>query len=84
VHTVEIQGMAFRPETLTVHAGDTVVWVNKDMVPHTATSSSGNAVWDTGNLAQGADGRYVAREPGTADYICTLHPLMHATLVIKE
>lgn len=84
VHTVEIQGMAFHPETLTVHPGDTIEWVNKDIVPHTATSSSTDVPWDTGNLAQAASGRYVAQHTGTIDYTCTLHPIMHATLVIKE
>jgi plastocyanin len=84
VHLVEMREMAFHPETLTVHPGDTVVWVNKDIVPHSATASSGSARWDTGNLAQAATGRYVAQQPGTIDYTCTLHPLMQATLIIKE
>lgn len=38
-HTVAIEGMMFQPEALTVAVGDIVVWVNKDLVPHTATSS---------------------------------------------
>lgn len=84
VHTVDIQGMAFRPESLTVQAGDTVVWVNKDIVPHTATAQSAQAHWDTGNLTQGARGRYVAQQAGSVEYTCTLHPTMHATLIIKE
>ena len=32
---------AFSARTLTVARGDTVVWVNKDLVPHTATSEAG-------------------------------------------
>ena len=40
-HTVTIEGMRFQPEMLTVERGDTIVWVNKDIVPHTATSTSG-------------------------------------------
>ena len=84
VHTVEIRGMAFHPETLTVHPGDTVVWVNKDIVPHTATSTSAGASWDTGTLAQGDTGRYVAPQAGSVNYTCTLHPTMRATLIIKE
>jgi plastocyanin len=34
VHTVLIEGMRYQPEGITVAAGDTVVWVNRDMVPH--------------------------------------------------
>jgi plastocyanin len=32
--------MRVQPEMLTVERGDTIVWVNKDIVPHTATSTS--------------------------------------------
>jgi plastocyanin len=76
--------MSFRPETLTVRTGDTVVWVNKDIVPHTATASSAAGTFDTGNLAQGDAGRYVAQHAGAVEYTCTLHPVMKATLIIKE
>jgi plastocyanin len=40
-HTVTMENMRFQPESLTVTRGDTVVWVNKDLVPHTATSKAG-------------------------------------------
>ena len=39
-HVVEIRGMAFHPEALEVRRGDTVVWINRDMVPHTATTAA--------------------------------------------
>ena len=40
-HTVTMENMRFQPESLTVARGDTVVWVNRDLVPHTATSKAG-------------------------------------------
>jgi plastocyanin len=40
-HTVTIEEMRFHPERLTVARGDTIVWVNRDLVPHTATSAAG-------------------------------------------
>jgi plastocyanin len=40
VVTVEIREFKFEPETLTVHEGDTVVWKNDEIVPHTATAVS--------------------------------------------
>jgi plastocyanin len=40
-HTVTIEDLRFQPERLTVARGDTVVWVNKEVVPHTATSEDG-------------------------------------------
>ncbi|HET8712597.1 MAG TPA: cupredoxin family copper-binding protein [Gemmatimonadales bacterium] len=80
-HTVEIRGMQFRPAALTVAVGDTVVWINRDIVPHTATATG---KWDTGTIAQGASGRLVAARPGALDYICTLHPTMRGTLIIRK
>jgi len=82
-HTVEIRGMEFHPAVLTVAAGDTVVWVNRDIVPHTATAT-GRTKWDTGQLTQGQTGRFIAHARGTARYACTLHPTMHGELIITN
>ncbi len=82
-HTIEIHGMAFHPETVVVARGDTVVWINRDIVPHTATAVA-DPRWNTGQLARDAEGRYVPRRAGVLDYICTLHPTMRATLIVKE
>jgi plastocyanin len=82
-HTVEIRGMEFHPAELTVAVGDTVVWVNRDIVPHTATAT-GRLKWDTGQLTQGQAGRYVVRRSGVARYACTLHPTMRGKLVIRN
>ena len=81
-HVVEIQGMAFHPQALEVQQGDTVVWVNRDIVPHTATSSQ-DGDWNTGPLAQGESGRYVPRHTGEAPYFCQLHPVMLGKLIVR-
>lgn len=81
-HTVEIRGMEFHPAELAVAVGDTVVWINRDLVPHTATSS-GKLKWDTGQLAQGQSGRYVASTAGTMKYVCAFHPTMRGTLFVR-
>ena len=36
-HTVVIENMQFNPATLTVRRGERIVWVNKDLFPHTVT-----------------------------------------------
>lgn len=79
-HIVEIRGMAFHPAALKVSRGDTVVWVNQDIVPHTAT---GKPEWDTGVLAQGDRGAVVTRRLGEVRYVCTLHPTMQGTLFTR-
>jgi plastocyanin len=82
-HTVEIRGMEFHPAVLTVAVGDTVVWINRDIVPHTATAG-GATKWDTGQLLQGQTGRYVANRAGVARYRCTFHPTMLGKLIVTS
>jgi len=78
---VIIRSFAFSPATDTLQAGDTVRWSNRDVVPHTATSRTGG--FDSGALESGQDWRYVARDRGTFEYECTLHPTMRGTLVVR-
>lgn len=83
IHTVKIKGMVFVPATLEVSVGDTVVWVNEDLVPHTATAIAGDTkVFDSGVLPAKATWKYVAAKSGTIPYVCLLHPTMKATLIV--
>jgi plastocyanin len=79
-HTVDIEGTKFEPETLTVKRGDTVVWVNKDPFPHTATAKG---VFDSHSIAPNGSWKYTPRKAGEYVYICTLHPNMKATLKVE-
>ena len=80
-HTVLIEGMRYQPEGLTVAAGDTVVWINRDMVPHTATSASGR--FDSSEIAPGKSWTHTVRDTGEFAYLCTYHPLMKAVLRVR-
>lgn len=80
-HTVEIRGMAFHPAELRVHPGDTVEWVNRDVVPHTATAP--DSVWTSPPLARGERWRRVAGAPGDLDYLCAFHPVMEARVIVE-
>lgn len=79
-HVVTIEAMKFRPASLVVKAGDTVVWHNKDLVPHTATAAG---KFDSGEI--GADRRWTwtASKAGRYDYVCTFHPGMKAGMVVQ-
>ncbi len=81
-HVIEMRGMAFDPAVVLVAAGDTVVWVNRDIVPHTATAT-GPSGWDTGSLARGESRMVVARRRAETTYFCALHPTMRATLRVR-
>ena len=80
-HHVAIQGMKFVPERIEVAAGDTIVWTNKDIVPHTVTAAEAKV--ESGELQTGKSFRLVARKPGEIDYICRLHPVMKGVVVVK-
>jgi plastocyanin len=80
-HTVTIEGTAFTPAALTVKAGDTIVWVNKDPFPHTVTSETGG--FNSGALQPGRSWKLKPSKAGEFSYICTLHPTMKATLRIE-
>lgn len=81
VHTVTIDASAFAKADLTVAAGDTVVWVNKDFFPHTATSKAGG--FDSDDIAPGKSWKYVTKKKGDFPYICSIHPSMKGTLHVK-
>jgi len=81
-HTVIIEGMRFEPEVLVVAPGDTVVWINKDLVPHTATSQVGG--FDSDVIMASESWKYtVQKKNGDFAYICTFHPAMKGTLRVK-
>ena len=79
-HTVTIADMRFQPESLTVAPGDLVVWINKDIVPHTATATG---KFDSKTIESTRSWSYRPRRKGETAYICTLHPTMKGTLRVK-
>lgn len=80
-HVVAIEQFVFTPDTLRVSVGDTVVWINHDVVPHTATASGGG--WDSGELAKDGQWTYVPSAAGEWDYLCALHPTMKGRLIVE-
>ena len=80
--TVSIENFAFVPAQLTVSPGDTIVFVNKDGAPHTATANGG--AFDTGNLASGESGSITVTSAGTFDYFCAVHPAMKGSITVQE
>jgi len=81
VHTVTIDGFAFKPSTITVKQGDTIEWRNTDPVSHTATAKE--AGLDSGEIPANGTYRFVAKKKGHFAYICTLHPIMKGELVVE-
>ena len=79
-HMVLIKGFAFVPQRLEVRAGDTVIWKNEDIVPHTATAKQS---FNSRELGPQQSWSYVAKRKGIYPFICTYHPTMKGELVVK-
>jgi plastocyanin len=80
---VEIDNFVFKPRELTVTAGTKVTWVNKDDVPHTATSSDNTPAFDSKALDTDDKYSFTFTKPGTYRYFCKVHPHMTAVVIVK-
>jgi plastocyanin len=78
VYRVTIQGFTFNPAALAAAPGDTVVFTNADVLPHTATRDGGG--WDSGPIAAGAAWKLAVQGGAAGPYHCTFHPTMKARL----
>ena len=82
---VNISGFAFKPNSLTIHVGDTVKWTNMDGATHTTTSDSGDpASWNSGPLVTNATFSFTFTTPGTYTYHCMIHPFMTGTITVTS
>jgi plastocyanin len=77
--TVKIKDFSYRPHTLNVAKGTTVVWTNKDSVKHTATRRGS---FTTGKIKPGHSAAVRFTAKGTYRYICTLHEGMSGKVVV--
>jgi plastocyanin len=78
---VVIQNLEFSPAEVTAKVGDTIEWVNKDVLLHTATDKGG--AWDV-SIDPGKTGRLVLDTAGTFEYDCKYHPNMKGKIVVAK
>lgn len=78
---VRIGDFDYAPATVTIRVGDTVTWTNRDPVEHTATATNGS--FDTGLIAPDGSARIRFTRAGTYAYLCTPHPDMRGTVVVR-
>lgn len=84
-NAVTISNFAFHPATITVKAGTTVTWTNKDSTAHTVTADTPSAdAPASGDINQGASYSFTFKKAGTYAYHCTMHPYMKGTVVVTE
>ncbi|MFZ0198739.1 MAG: cupredoxin family copper-binding protein [Candidatus Sulfotelmatobacter sp.] len=78
---VKIDNFSFGPASITVAAGTTVTWVNRDDIPHTVVSS--DLVFKSKALDTDEKFSYTFSKAGTYSYFCSLHPKMTGQIVVR-
>ena len=78
---VAIVGFAFRPATLNIPVGTTVIWYNNDSTIHTVTARDNS--FDSGSLSGGDTFSYTFEERGSFEYYCVLHPYMTGKVTVE-
>jgi plastocyanin len=78
---VKIDNFTFGPAELTVTAGTTITWTNRDDIPHTVVSS--DKVFKSKVLDTDEKFSSTFRTPGTFAYFCSIHPKMTGRVVVR-
>ncbi len=79
---VSIDNFTFSPPSLTVKAGTTVTWTNRDDIPH-GIASSNNAFARSKAMDTDDSYSFTFTTPGTYQYFCYVHPHMVGTIVVQ-
>ena len=84
---VWMQNTAFNPSSITVDAGTTITWTNKDNMTHTVTSGTPgnpNGMFNSGNMGMNGTFSFTFNSAGTYSYYCMPHQAtMHGTVVTQ-
>jgi len=77
----------FVPSTVTIEAGEAVIWDNTDTAAHTATGGSPadgpSGVFDSSLIMAGGSYSHTFDTPGTYVYFCMVHPWMEGTVIVE-
>jgi plastocyanin len=79
---VSIDNFTFSPQQLTVKAGTTVTWTNKDDIPH-GIAATGNTFKRSAAMDTDDNYSFTFTTPGTYQYFCYIHPHMTGMIVVE-
>ena len=79
---IKIDNFTFAPQRLIVRAGTTVIWRNRDDIPHAVASSS--RLFKSKALDTDDTYAFTLTTAGTYEYFCSLHPQMTGTIVVED
>jgi len=78
---VTIDNFNFGPGSLTIAAGTTVIWTNRDDVPHNVTST--DKLFKSPTLDTGEHWEFTFKQAGTFNYYCSIHPKMTGKVIVQ-
>jgi plastocyanin len=76
---ITMENLVIAPAEASAKVGDTIEWINKDILAHTATARNGD--WDV-TMPPKKTVTLVLKKAGTVEYYCRFHPNMKATLIV--
>jgi plastocyanin len=80
-YNITIQNFSFNPSTITIKAGDKVIWKNNDPVPHSIVGD--NFQGSTGAFSNGGEFSMIFGTAGEYNYHCGIHPSMQGKIIVK-
>jgi len=81
VAEVKVDNFSFGPASLTIAAGTTVTWTNRDDIPHTIVST--DKVFKSKVLDTDEKFSFTFSQAGTYPYFCSIHPKMTGSVVVQ-
>ncbi|HVN75078.1 MAG TPA: cupredoxin family copper-binding protein [Thermoanaerobaculaceae bacterium] len=79
---VTIDNFTFNPATITVPAGTTVTWTNRDDMPHTVVANDRS--FRSGALDTEQTFSHTFEAPGTFVYFCSIHASMVGKVIVTK
>ena len=79
---VQIDNFTFAPKDLTIPAGTSVRWINRDDIPHTVVSDD-KTTFKSKALDTDDSFSYTFTKAGTYSYFCSIHPKMTAKVIVQ-
>jgi plastocyanin len=79
---IVMRDIKFDPENATARAGQEICWPNEDTIDHNVVAESG-ADFESELYGQGETFTATVEQPGTVEYVCTIHPAMVGTIEVN-
>lgn len=80
--TVNIANSAYSPKTITIKAGTTIKFVNKDPITHTATAFNGT--FKSPLIDPNKAWKHTFKTAGKFKYYCQIHPYMRGVIKVTQ